>query len=256
MSMHNKKPWPLDDMKRWYDAGSTIQEIADLLSSDEWQPYWKGKIQEEYRPSQKVVNKAMKKHFELRGRGAPGSRNGSWKGGIRVDKGGYILVHQPDHPFAAENGCVRQHRLVAEQKLGRYLRPTEVVHHIDEDPANNNPENLLVFETNGQHIQTTTKGKDGTTYRSSGLIRWNVSRDHILRAWYHSLLLKWHSTDKLGVRQIAEMLSRRPATITRHLRQIGCTSRTQKPGAVTDAIREECRQFLATLSESILDAQA
>jgi len=38
-----------------------------------------------------------------------------------------------------------------EKKLGRQLRPEEVVHHVDGDPANNAPENLVVFATAGKH---------------------------------------------------------------------------------------------------------
>ena len=35
------------------------------------------------------------------------------------------------------------HRVIAEQNLGRSLRPGEVVHHLDEDKTNNSPENLF-----------------------------------------------------------------------------------------------------------------
>lgn len=38
-----------------------------------------------------------------------------------------------------------QHRLVAEKMLGRKLREDEVVHHIDGDKRNNDPENLMVM---------------------------------------------------------------------------------------------------------------
>jgi hypothetical protein len=43
------------------------------------------------------------------------------------------------------------HRVVAEQKLGRKLLPGEVVHHIDGDKRNNNPENLMVFASQEEH---------------------------------------------------------------------------------------------------------
>ena len=36
------------------------------------------------------------------------------------------------------------HRIVAEQTLGRSLKPGEIVHHLDEDKTNNSPENLVV----------------------------------------------------------------------------------------------------------------
>lgn len=44
------------------------------------------------------------------------------------------------------------HRLVMENKLGRYLVGDETVHHIDENKANNDPENLQLFETNSAHV--------------------------------------------------------------------------------------------------------
>lgn len=45
------------------------------------------------------------------------------------------------------------HRIVAEKKLGRPLRPGEVVHHIDGDKRNNDPENLIVFKSQADHIR-------------------------------------------------------------------------------------------------------
>ena len=155
-------PWPVDQIREWYEKdGKTLQEIADLLSSDEWQPYWKKHLGREYRPSQKNVNSMCKRKgvVALRGTGAPGARNGSWKGGRIFDKAGYILVHCPDHPQANSGGYVREHRLIAEKALGRYLKDTEVVHHKDDNPWNNDPDNLVVYETNGQHLAETLNGK-------------------------------------------------------------------------------------------------
>lgn len=57
----------------------------------------------------------------------------------------------PSHPKASTNGCVYEHVIVAEQKLGRYLKDDETVHHIDRNKKNNNPENLIVFATNADH---------------------------------------------------------------------------------------------------------
>jgi hypothetical protein len=69
------------------------------------------------------------------------------------------LRHRPDHPQCNSNGYVREHRLVAESLLGRTLLQGEVVHHIDDDPANNSPENLQVFPSNADHLRETLKGK-------------------------------------------------------------------------------------------------
>ena len=38
-----------------------------------------------------------------------------------------------------------EHRVVAEDVLGRALKPGEVVHHEDQNKMNNDPENLIVF---------------------------------------------------------------------------------------------------------------
>ena len=44
-----------------------------------------------------------------------------------------------------------EHRVVAEQMLGRKLKPGEVVHHIDGDVRNNSPDNLMVFASQSDH---------------------------------------------------------------------------------------------------------
>lgn len=44
------------------------------------------------------------------------------------------------------------HRILAEQKIGRELRKGEIVHHLDGNPRNNNPENLEVLMSSGEHI--------------------------------------------------------------------------------------------------------
>lgn len=66
---------------------------------------------------------------------------------------GYIRVWQPGHPLAQGGGWVMEHRLVAERVLGRYLTSREVVHHINEQPSDNRPENLLVFRNNSAHMR-------------------------------------------------------------------------------------------------------
>ena len=64
---------------------------------------------------------------------------------------GYIRIYMPEHKNADINGLIYEHQLVAEQKIGRWLKDEEVVHHIDRDRANNKPENLLIFASNADH---------------------------------------------------------------------------------------------------------
>lgn len=49
------------------------------------------------------------------------------------------------------------HRIVAESKIGRPLRPGEVVHHIDGDKHNNDPENLEILENQAEHARRHNK---------------------------------------------------------------------------------------------------
>ena len=64
----------------------------------------------------------------------------------RITKTGYIDVK-------IKGRWRPKHRVVAERCMGRRLARTEVVHHIDGNPQNNDPENLMVFATAGDHRQ-------------------------------------------------------------------------------------------------------
>jgi len=85
-----------------------------------------------------------------------GDGNSQWKGGRAAHSSGYVYQAAKDHPFAS-NGYVFEHRLVMEAwlrendpespfliRLGDqlYLSPDFVVHHRDENKANNSIENL------------------------------------------------------------------------------------------------------------------
>jgi hypothetical protein len=59
---------------------------------------------------------------------------------------GYIqLTGYHGHPMAKKNGVLLEHRLVMSQHLGRCLDKSEIVHHINENRADNRIENLEIM---------------------------------------------------------------------------------------------------------------
>lgn len=82
-----------------------------------------------------------------------GEKSHRWTGG-RIGNGrGYIYILKRDHPYACKpNFYVLEHRLIMEKKLGRYLRPGEIVHHINGIKNDNRLENL-VLTTKSDHTK-------------------------------------------------------------------------------------------------------
>lgn len=80
-----------------------------------------------------------------------GPNNPNWKGGRTITEHGYVLVRRPDHPDADVRGYIYEHRLIAEQMIGRRLLSEEQVHHRDGDKQNNDPSNLEVCDDNAHH---------------------------------------------------------------------------------------------------------
>ncbi len=86
-------------------------------------------------------------------KGKFGHLNHSWKGGRHITKKGYVLIKSLGHPYCAKTGYVMEHRLVMEKQIGRYLKPNEVVHHINEIKSDNRIENLMLFFSKGEHVK-------------------------------------------------------------------------------------------------------
>lgn len=95
--------------------------------------------------------KHSEEHKRKNSEARKGKKNYRWKGGKTITKEGYIEILKPNHPFANCRGYIFEHRLVMEKEIGRYLKPEEVVHHIDGNPANNAEKNLKLFACTNEH---------------------------------------------------------------------------------------------------------
>ena len=80
-----------------------------------------------------------------------GKNHYNWKGGKRITYKGYMHIYKPNHPFCTNRSYILEHRLVMEKYLGRYLKPEEVVHHINGNKSDNRLKNLRLFANYKEH---------------------------------------------------------------------------------------------------------
>lgn len=146
------REWPVDLIRQRIEIeGLTHQAVAEELGC-----------------AAQTIGKLCAKHgIRCHKRGPrPGPGHPNWQGGRQIDKHGYVLLWVEGHPHtkgrpgkARANGYVREHRLVMEQHLGRYLKPGEVVHHINGDKQDNRIENLHLFSSNAEHLREELTGR-------------------------------------------------------------------------------------------------
>lgn len=99
-----------------------------------------------------------------------------------------------EHPNRNSQGYVFEHILVAEAAMGKYLGAGHPVHHVNGDPSDNRPENLVVCEDAAYHalIHERMRAKEATgNPRSQKCVvckQWDVPENMTLvknRGWYH-----------------------------------------------------------------------
>lgn len=85
-----------------------------------------------------------------------GSKNPRWNGGI-IFSDGYKMIYCPEHPNAKARPYIREHRLIMENHIGRYLTKDEEVHHKNGIKTDNRIENLQLM-SKSEHTKHHMKG--------------------------------------------------------------------------------------------------
>jgi len=113
------------------------------------------------------IRKILLRHDlpRLREGGRRGEHNHQYFEGRRITLSGYVWITPPEgHPTQKQRkgriaGYMSEHRYVMENKLGRLLSSTERVDHVDGLTLHNHPDNLRVFQSNGEHLRETLTGR-------------------------------------------------------------------------------------------------
>lgn len=133
-----------------------------------------------------------------------GSRSPNWRGGTWYSPAlDTWFTYAPNHPNRNQKSAVPTHILVAERRIGRYLRRGEVVHHLDLDRSNNDWENLCVMPRGTHLVLHRVLGEVGIRLVCAGhterVMRTIINENHkrlVLAVYVEKwALVEWRSED-------------------------------------------------------------
>lgn len=165
------------------------EDMRSVFMSSKHHPNWRGgkplcktcgKKLSTYKPKLYKCSKCWKTTWS-------GKKSIAWKGG-KKNNNGYVMIWKSDHLHCDSQGYVREHRLVMEKSLGRYLNKDEVVHHINGNRGDNRLENLQLLSKKEHdliHLKDSTRHK-----MPKGHVPWNKGLVGVMPTPWNKGLLK------------------------------------------------------------------
>lgn len=147
------------------------------------------------------------------GKGKRGPLAYHWEGGLKLHNHLYTEVFSPNHPYRNKKGYVAKHRLIVEKIIGRFLKPTEVVHHVNENTFDNWPCNLVACENNGYHTllhqrKIALRECGNATWRKCKFCKTHDSVSNMTsagnRSWYHKDCRNTYRRQRRAAKRIVE----------------------------------------------------
>jgi len=150
--------------KQWGSRKFCSKSCSAKLRIGEKSPGWKGGLVTKICPicnKSFAVNPSRKNISKTCSRECMGKQNKTmwgknkilhphWLGGKTISDQGYVYLYVSNHP-RQHNNYRREHHIVMEKHLGRYLTPEEVVHHKNGVRDDNRIENLILFPSQAEH---------------------------------------------------------------------------------------------------------
>ena len=153
------------ELKDLYAKGYSMNKIANMLGIATGKIYKYFKIYNI--PSRNRMNEFTKRNISKSNKGKPSIHKGKKKSdatrekmsiiksngiGKKTKHNGYNRIKFPDHPKADKWGWILEHDLIMECYIGRWLKPNEVVHHINGIKDDNRIKNLQLM-TRSEHTR-------------------------------------------------------------------------------------------------------